>query len=196
MKNRYDAIVEVNKFNPYHDERGRFSSANSAASFTYSPGKSKAHDAAIERERERMRDADEAARENAKKQTAIIPGEKVKIQSTYTRASSFQQSRYKDEVLEASISDDGSRLTFGHARATFVDQDTPKTNKQRPVEFEIAAGSVNGTLHNIDLNNANLKAVSGQTYSIKDQIKAAGFRWDSSSKEWVKKSLVEITEIE
>ena len=52
MSNRYDVIVEVEKFNPYHDSKGRFASANSATSFTYSPGKSKAHDNAIARERE------------------------------------------------------------------------------------------------------------------------------------------------
>ena len=32
---RYDEIVEVEKFNPYHDSHGRFSSANSATSFTH-----------------------------------------------------------------------------------------------------------------------------------------------------------------
>lgn len=44
---------EVLKFNPYHDSRGRFATANSATSFTYAPGKSKAHDNAIAREKER-----------------------------------------------------------------------------------------------------------------------------------------------
>ena len=44
---------EILKFNPYHDERGRFATANGAASFTYAPGKSKAHDKAIEREKAR-----------------------------------------------------------------------------------------------------------------------------------------------
>ena len=43
---------EVLKFNPYHDQLGRFSSAQSAVSFTYSPGKSEAHDKAIQRARE------------------------------------------------------------------------------------------------------------------------------------------------
>lgn len=60
---RYDIIEEapvaksfndILKFNPYHDSKGRFASANGAASFTYSPGKSKAHDNAIARERERV----------------------------------------------------------------------------------------------------------------------------------------------
>ncbi len=65
----FDEIIEVKKFNPYHDSKGRFSSANGAASFTYSPGKSKAHDMAIAREQTRAStaatstDTSDAARE-------------------------------------------------------------------------------------------------------------------------------------
>lgn len=44
----------VRKFNPYHDRIGRFTSAGSETSFTYAPGKSTAHDKAIERHKERM----------------------------------------------------------------------------------------------------------------------------------------------
>lgn len=54
MSNRFDYVVEVEKFNPYHDSKGRFTSANSATSFTYSPGKSKAHDNAIQREKDKQ----------------------------------------------------------------------------------------------------------------------------------------------
>lgn len=49
-----DHIEEVQKFNPYHDERGRFANANRFASFTNKPGKSKAHDLAIARENARL----------------------------------------------------------------------------------------------------------------------------------------------
>lgn len=49
----FDEIIEISKFNPYHDSRGRFSTADAATSFTYAPGKSKAHDNAIAREKER-----------------------------------------------------------------------------------------------------------------------------------------------
>ena len=51
--NNIDCIVEVEKFNPYHDAKGRFSTADGYASFTYAPGKSKAHDNAIQRAKER-----------------------------------------------------------------------------------------------------------------------------------------------
>lgn len=43
---------DVLKFNPYHDRQGRFASSDTAASFTYAPGKSTAHDAAIQREKD------------------------------------------------------------------------------------------------------------------------------------------------
>ena len=45
---------DILKFNPYHDRLGRFTTAGAEASFTYAPGKSKAHDNAIERYKQRM----------------------------------------------------------------------------------------------------------------------------------------------
>lgn len=51
-ESRFDEIVE--KFNPYHDAKGRFSSASGATSFTYKPGQGKMYDNAIARERERQ----------------------------------------------------------------------------------------------------------------------------------------------
>lgn len=47
------ADEDVEKFNPYHDSRGRFTSANSATSFTWKPGQGAVYDNAIAREKER-----------------------------------------------------------------------------------------------------------------------------------------------
>lgn len=44
-------IEIIEKFNPYHDSKGRFTSAGSEISFTFAPGKSKAHDKAIATEK-------------------------------------------------------------------------------------------------------------------------------------------------
>lgn len=49
---------EVLKFNPYHDGKGRFASANSATSFTWRPGASKMHDKAIAGEKDRTHRSD------------------------------------------------------------------------------------------------------------------------------------------
>ena len=50
---RFDVIEEIEKFNPYHDRLGRFSTADGAASFTYKPGQGKMYDNAIAREKQR-----------------------------------------------------------------------------------------------------------------------------------------------
>lgn len=65
MAKLFKSIIE--KFNPYHDAKGRFSTANGAASFTYAPGKSKAHDLAIARAKTRMAAEDAKAAEEKKK---------------------------------------------------------------------------------------------------------------------------------
>lgn len=57
---RYDEIVEVGKFNPYHDAKGRFATADGHASFTVrtkDPSKQHMADLAIAREKERAGDA-------------------------------------------------------------------------------------------------------------------------------------------
>lgn len=53
---QYDEIVEVGKFNPYHDSKGRFSSASGYASFTTrtkDPSKQHMADMAVAREKDR-----------------------------------------------------------------------------------------------------------------------------------------------
>lgn len=51
-------FLDILKFNPYHDRLGRFTTSGGASSFTYSPGKSRAHDLAIARERDRSKATD------------------------------------------------------------------------------------------------------------------------------------------
>ena len=51
-------FADVLKFNPYHDGKGRFASANSATSFTWRPGASKMHDKAIAGEKDRTHRSD------------------------------------------------------------------------------------------------------------------------------------------
>lgn len=47
------SFSEIIKFNPYHDRLGRFTTAGTAASFTYKPGQGAMYDKAIAREKER-----------------------------------------------------------------------------------------------------------------------------------------------
>lgn len=63
--NRFIKIVEVEKFNPYHDSLGRFATAQGYSSFTIrtkDPGKQHMADMAIAREKERSAAAEAAAK--------------------------------------------------------------------------------------------------------------------------------------
>lgn len=87
---RFDEIHEIEKFNPYHDRLGRFSTANGAASFTYKPGASTAHDRAIAREKERH-----AAAEAAKPKFTFTPAKTKKEAVAYaTTELGFQKASY------------------------------------------------------------------------------------------------------
>ncbi len=62
---RFDTIQEVEKFNPYHDAKGRFATAQGYSSFTIrtkDPGKQHMANRAIEREKQRSAAAEEAAK--------------------------------------------------------------------------------------------------------------------------------------
>lgn len=59
---------DIEKFNPYHGSDGRFASADGYASFTFAPGKSKAHDMAIAREKERVKAGGAAGGAGAKEE--------------------------------------------------------------------------------------------------------------------------------
>ena len=91
--------VEVVKFNPYHGKDGRFASANGYATFTYAPGKSKAHDLAIQREKDRQAAAGGGAKQEEKKPQ----GGAGKYDSEIDGADSLDK---LDEIVERAANDD------------------------------------------------------------------------------------------
>lgn len=101
---------EIMKFNPYHDAKGRFATSGSYTSFTYAPGKSKAHDLAIERLKEKT-----AARMPSEAQEKTLKG----IESR-TRNLKKEQYRVVDRegnVVMQKQGDEGSvSYTMGEAR--------------------------------------------------------------------------------
>lgn len=98
-----DHIEHVEKFNPYHGKDGRFASANNHASFTYSPGKSKAHDMAIAREKERT-----AAAGNEKERKTGLDLHNALFEShtkIYNNLSSDEQKAIKRYMSSTGIKD-------------------------------------------------------------------------------------------
>lgn len=98
----------IRKFNPYHDSRGRFTSAGGAASFTYKPGASSAHDNAIVREKDAdFRNADlKTFAASVVKSKATIP------EDTRWRVTAHTEQELQDWYSDAKfhVTDGGSTI--------------------------------------------------------------------------------------
>lgn len=114
-------IVEVEKFNPYHDSRGRFSSANGYASFTTrtrDPSKQHMADAAVAREKERSATSAEAEEpKEAPKQEQPQEQPKNTISATSTK------SELPDSVLNKCQEVEAKTVSRKTEKMTLVDAD-------------------------------------------------------------------------
>lgn len=100
---------EILKFNPYHDSRGRFASAGSATSFTYRPGASRAHDLAIEREKQRHA-AETSATAKPKRRLKPVPREEVpRVKSIHLVEDKIRNQNFESAAV---IDDEGNQLFF------------------------------------------------------------------------------------
>ncbi|MDO4280771.1 MAG: hypothetical protein Q4C56_03990 [Peptococcaceae bacterium] len=99
---RYDYIEEIDKFNPYHGADGRFTSANAASSFTWKPGASAAHDAAIAREKIN-------SNPYRHKKTDALYDELSKLQGEHVKALRWARSSTDGETPAVKRKIDGAR---------------------------------------------------------------------------------------
>ena len=114
---------------------------------------------------------------------AIVAGKPQTITTTYYSSRSIGGSRFKNEVLEATADKKGN-VTFSYATPTFSGP-SAKTNKTQDVTYKVKAGAVDGKTFGINWSKVN--SMSGQTYSLRDAAKAAGLKWDGSTKTWRRK---------
>ena len=121
--------AELRKFNPYHDARGRFSTANGSASFTYSPGKSKAHDLAIQREKKRQAAIDAKQKKN--------PVKKPSKPKELTTEKEFDQHAKKYEKWEKSL-DKAEREVIGRYQTESF-AFNHKLRNGDPADYDVAA---------------------------------------------------------
>lgn len=128
-----ETIEEIQKFNPYHDSRGRFTTPNGATSFTYSPGKSKAHDNAIAREKERQAAATPA--KNVETFTAnMSPMQRQRTINTLDKQYNYRGFGVKSEkmIVEAAISQgvNMERREFAKGKVASL------ANESKPKQFD------------------------------------------------------------
>lgn len=283
----HDRIVEVNKFNPYHDVKGRFATANSATSFTYAPGKSKAHDNAIAREKERQAaaansgtridgvDIADKLPEPINEKISSLPelqgtpkqvewAKKIRMEAakkiqaaTYDRlqrggdareyAKAMKSKEAMADFIRADVAHRGKYLN-DTGKQNLIDGDcenfrtlsqrysTAKTvlandsakfwidnqlhltnglsvsevlagkrtltnsgNKSSGSPSSSSGGGSSGKLviprgGKLPSDLSGVNRISGDTYANKDKIKAAGFKWDSKNKEWVRPGVAKSAE--
>lgn len=143
------------KFNPYHDSRGRFTGPGSATSFTYAPGKSRAHDLAIEREKKRTAAA--AATPEQKRAAALKTVEDKIRKQNYESAAIIgkngEQLLFKDGeksqvqfTREEALLMKGATLTHNHPSSSCFSYADVKTFVYRDMQ-EIRAVGNNGNTH-------------------------------------------------
>lgn len=128
---------------------------------------------------EALRNAWAIAKGEIKTETGAIIGESREITTLYRRAKGYASAYYKDEVLEA-IDDGKGNITFQYPYGEF----STKNSRTSDVAYNLCAGAVNGDVFGLDWSK--VMSVSGKTYSIKDDIKSAGLRWNSQDKNWVR----------
>lgn len=275
-------IVDVNKFNPYHDAKGRFASADGYASFTYAPGKSKAHDMAIARQKERQaaaggttidgKDISDKLPEPINYDSLDLPelqgtekqkkwAEEIRENALYHINNTIVRLRDNtapvgSDFIEAASSKEGMaeyiknhplvQSTEGAIRQQKIDNlcgdfttyaeryragmgilahtDAKYWIDNRPNQLEnhnykkfydiingktstgssskapgTPAGTSSGKLvvgNTFPSDLTGITRVSGNTYAHRDKLKAAGFKWNADTKEWVKKSDVILVEDE
>lgn len=98
---------EILKFNPYHDSKGRFATAGGATSFTYRPGASRAHDLAIEREKQRHAEGNSST---APRKYKPVPRE----ETPRVKAINGIENKIRNQNFESAavIDDEGKQLFF------------------------------------------------------------------------------------
>jgi len=91
---------------------------------------------------------------------------------------------YSDEILTAKTDGEGN-LTFEYATPTDYGEPSSKSNTTATATFEVTHGAINGETVGIDWKN--VKSISGQTYSLRQEAKENGLKFDNATKKWIRK---------
>lgn len=114
---------------------------------------------------------------------ALVRAKKQIIEGTFREARGWSGSYHKEEVLEVTTDGKGN-LTFSYAQPVTRTK-TAKTNRTQYLTYELAHGAVDGKTFGIDWSKVN--SISGRTYSVKNEAKEAGLKFDGATKTWRRK---------
>lgn len=157
-----DRIVEIDKFNPYHDARGRFASANSATSFTTrtkDPNKQHLADAARAREKERGAAAAPEDKETPQMKTVHEIEDKIRNQF-------YESAAVVDKDGNALIYKDGAQNMVGFTKMECLMMRDNVLTHNHPSSTIFSTEDVVCFAHN-NLKEIRATTREGNTYSLK-----------------------------
>lgn len=102
------------------------------------------------------------------------------VETRYIEGRGWTKGRYTDTVLRA-VDKGNGEVELVYATADKYGK-TANTNKTNYVTYTLDHGFVNDDPHN--LNFERISAFSGQTYSVKEELKRRGYKFKNGK--WVK----------
>jgi len=171
---RYDVIEEVEKFNPYHDSLGKFSTSNGYASFTFrtkDPKKQHWADMAVAREQKRSAAAQAAAKPKVKPKAQPQPKPKPTAQQTKP-----QQPAGKKDRLGFSDYDAADYHQLHSGAKYYAQQKLTAKQKQaaaRYLESDTEPGSLYSHSQNLNYRMATGQPITGNYKQTHDGLMSA-----------------------
>lgn len=153
-----DCIIELYKFNPYHDERGRFATSNSHSFFTIhtkDPGKQHWADFAVAREKERYKEKQDALDKEKRTQERKKKKQKQETTNTVNNKSDFKPAKTKKEAVEYAKNNLGfQKVSYG----TKLDVDTINSINKVITEIQAKYPEVKGAVQSLCTTRSNVYA--------------------------------------
>ena len=138
---------EILKFNPYHDASGRFASASGCGKFYATPGKSRAHDLAIQREKDRQTAAGGSAGGTKKMKEYVANLEPDVEYPERVEHWKKQIQAGNERPILVSSSDENRVIDGNHTLAAYKELGlTPKVYSMDRVEFLLGASEAKDTV--------------------------------------------------
>lgn len=153
-----DYIIELEKFNPYHDARGRFATSNSHSFFTIQtkdPGKQHLADFAIAREKERYKEKQDALDKEKRKQERKKKEKKQETANSDNNKSDFKPAKTKKEAVEYAKNNLGfQKVSYG----TKIDIDTINSINKVITDVQTKYPEVKGAVQSLCTTRSNVYA--------------------------------------
>ena len=176
-----ELFEEIKKFNPYHGSDGRFATSGSAASFTYKPGQGKMYDNAIQREKERAKQAVSKPADPHSFDKEVVRSEVSRLKfASQSEKEQFLRDHYAEESDIREYASHGATDSLLEFIATCAERSSiPKDRESRKEQLDLVEEPGDRT--------AKIADDTGMSYDESERVMKAFDSWFEDS-DYVSKS--------